>query len=631
MIQILLKILLIASVLLSFSCETPTPQDFTLLHGNWEYVWGRNLDSANLAKGKQEWQVFQLPGVPNDRNGDDYLLIRTFLPTYTDYRDPALLLLIILEDFEIFLDGESIFKFGNPHSVNERVGSYIFPHVITLPTENQGKELRIYIHSKYRDFIGPDRIIMITEKGQIMESILLADMPRYLLGCLYFVLAIISFILFILSSGNMIFLYYSLMVLFNGGLTITASYLAMNFFENPNIPVYIYNFNLFLLPVFLYAFLGEIYKGKHRTIFKTGILVYSTYFFVATTLILVFDFGILNLELIFDAIILIGILPLLYIIVYNSIKGDIESRILLSGFIILATCVTHDILADFDLIAYKISIYWYGMFFFLFFQGGILFRRLYFIQKNYELKENELLVAKRIQNSILSPFPDHVTNWEFTSIYEPMKEVGGDFYDILIDDEGNIGVIMIDVSGHGVAAALIASMAKVSFSHCQNILSSPDKVMFEMEKSLKNKMNNHFVTAFYLSLSSTEPLVQFSSAGHPSALLVSHLNNEVTEFRTKSRPIGIMDKSNFQKSYLYLNEGDLICVYTDGVTELNDPSSVEYGSTRLADLLLANCLLPLPIIKEKLMQDFRDWTRDVNIQKDDDLTLILIRYTGQIT
>ncbi|PJE01780.1 MAG: hypothetical protein CK427_09680 [Leptospira sp.] len=627
----LVKIFLCFTISLSLSCETPNPNNSISLHGEWEFVWGSKIDPTHLEAGNQNWKKFLLPGTPESRKDENYVLIRKFLPTDLTYRDPALLFSIMLEDFEIFLDGESIYQFGNPYSELGRIQSYIFPHVISLPNDFQGKELRIFIHSKYKDYIGPDRVIMLTERGQIMQSILIADLPRYLLGSIYLLIACVSLILFVLSDKNRIFLYYSLMLLFNGGITIAADYVSMNFFADPKTPVYMYYFNLYLLPIFLYAFLGEIYQNQHRKIFKTGIVFYTLYFLIASFLIIFYDYGFLNLEVFFNTSILIGLLPLLSIIIYHSYKGDKDSKILLFGFIIFTLCVAHDILTDFDIFVYKVSLYWYGMFSFLLFQGATLFRKLYHIQKNNELKENELLVAKKIQNSILSPFPDNLTNWEFTSIYEPMREVGGDFYDILIDDKGNIGVILIDVSGHGVAAALIASMAKVSFSHCQNFLNSPDKVLSEMEKSLGDKMNDHFATAFYLSLSSREPLVQYSSAGHPSALLVSDSEKEVLEFRTRARPIGINPKSDFPKNYLHLKEGDLICIYTDGVTELNDPYQNEYGSTRLKEILLMNYSLPLAEIKEKLLQDFKAWTKNLNIQKHDDLTLILIRYNGEIT
>jgi serine phosphatase RsbU (regulator of sigma subunit) len=598
------------------------------LHGGWEYVWGRDLNRDKIPNGEQHWARFSLPGQPPGREGDSLLLIRTILPKQKEYRDPALLLEIALEDFEVFIDGKSIYKFGDPMGESRNIPSYIFPHIILLPLDYQGKELRILFHSSYYQFIGADRWIGITEESRAIESILIADYPRYLLGSIYFIIAIVSLIWFFVSSRNQIFLYYSLLVFFNAGITLTANYTSMFLFRDPSLPPLIYNLNLYLLPLAFYLFLGEMYRGSLDRYFLFGKIFYSLAAMIYLFLVYTGKSSFLNLETIFDLVLIPGFLFLLYVIASKAFYGDHESRVLLFGIGITVIFTFLDILHDLGILEHTFTFYYYGLFVFILFQGGILFRRLYFAQKNYEIKRNELHFARRIQNSILPVFPDHLGNWEMTSIYEPMKEIGGDFYDILMDEEGNIGIMILDVSGHGVGAALIASMAKVSFSHCQSILREPDIILREMDRSLSGKMSGNFATAFVLAISKNESTVRFSSAGHPSGLLVSHINNEVTEFRTKSKPIGINATHTYQKSYIYLNAGDLICLYTDGVTELMNPDFQAYGERRLSEILLKNCLLPISEVREILLQDFLAWTKHPTIGKEDDLTLILLRYSG---
>lgn len=606
------------------------PDSAISLHGNWDFVWGRNLDSDRIASGNQDWDQVVLPGIPPGRESDKYLLLRTTLPrSLARLRDPALFFQIALEDFEVFLDGVKIYEFGDVRDKKHRIPSYVFPHAIRLPENSSGKEIRIYMHSTYYQFIGVDRNIFIANMGDIKEGILLSDYPRYLIGFLCLIIALGAILIYLFVNQNKLFIYYSFLVFLNAGVILTANYVSMYFFQNKSVPPTIYNMSLYFIPYAIYLFMEELYQSEYKKQFR-----FAKYFYLgSSTAYLVFIFlGIttfINMETVFDLILIPGMFYLVWAVVKKSWSGDTESRILVAGLGILALLTLHDIANDLGLFQSRVTLYWYGVFIFLLFQGSTLIHRLQSLQKNYELKENELSLAKRIQNSILPQVPERIGAWELASIYEPMKEVGGDFFDLATDDENEqVAIVILDVSGHGVGAALIASMAKIAFSHCRNFLAQPNEIMKEMNQSLTDKMNGNFATAFCLSFQKNRNIVEFTSAGHPSGLLVSHTNNEVTEFRTKCKPLGFQAKQQFPKSYLYLNEGDIICIYTDGVTELLDPNQDEYGESRLKEILLEKSLLPLVEIRQAILNDFRTWTKDPSIEKQDDLTLILMRYNG---
>jgi serine phosphatase RsbU (regulator of sigma subunit) len=303
-----------------------------------------------------------------------------------------------------------------------------------------------------------------------------------------------------------------------------------------------------------------------------------------------------------------------------------DSKILFLGMVVVSGCTIHDVMKDLGVFNSTVVLYWYGIFFFLLSQGSILFRRIYNVQKNYELKENELMVAQKIQNTLLPQIPSRLGDWELVSFYSPMKEVGGDFYDFVQDEEGNFGIIILDVSGHGVGASIIASMAKISFSNSSASMNNPGELLKEMNRSLSGKIGDNFATGFYIYGNSHQSTISFSSAGHPSSFLVSHINNDVVEFRTKSKPIGIFKDYDYSSSYIYLNEGDILFLYTDGITELQSPEGEEIGEARVKEILLKNSLFDLNMIKTALIREFQLWTGSPHLSKEDDLSFLLLRY-----
>ena len=623
-------IILISSILfLLCSCRPTLEAEFKYLHGEWDYVLESEIDSKQIPIGTQNWKSMMVPGLPPDWKFEKFLLIRRGLPNYNEFRDPVLYLEIALENFEVFIDGKSIYKFGDFVDESQKINGYLYPHLISLPQESNNSELRIYFNSNYHGYIGIDRNIYIGERSTIVEKILLKDYSRYVLGFFYLFISLFSITYYFVTSQR-IYLYYGLLSLVNSFLTLIADYVGMNFFENKNYPHLIYIACIYLIPLFFFIFIKELYKKEinNKWLYNFFIFLYIFFLIYEIFIKLISPIQSFYLESYFYIFLIVGFFFLYFIISKSAYKGDKDSKLLFMGISIYFFLAVHDVMQDQNFFEYHFELYWYGNFFFIIIQGTVLLRRLYFIQKKFELKETELSLAKKIQFSILPSLPNNIPNWELVSIYEPMREVGGDFYDITIDKEGNIGLLILDVSGQGVGSALIASMAKAAFFKNESNIQNPEVVLSEMNKSLFGKLNGNFVTAFFLTLNPNKGIIQFSSAGHPSGIFISPVNNEIREFRTKSKPIGLFEKISYNKSYLYLSEGDLVCLYTDGVIELTNHEDECYGEIRLAEFLLANSLLPLEHLKSKLIEDLINFSRYNRMNLVDDLTLILLRYTG---
>ena len=126
----------------------------------------------------------------------------------------------------------------------------------------------------------------------------------------------------------------------------------------------------------------------------------------------------------------------------------------------------------------------------------------------------ELEIARRIQFSILPQSVPALTGLDIAARYLPMSAVAGDFYDFLFIDEKRIGILIADVTGHGIPAALIASMLKVAFATQAHHANDPACVLTGLNRALCGKFEEHFVTAAYLFIDLENYLLRYSAAGH---------------------------------------------------------------------------------------------------------------------
>jgi phosphoserine phosphatase RsbU/P len=146
---------------------------------------------------------------------------------------------------------------------------------------------------------------------------------------------------------------------------------------------------------------------------------------------------------------------------------------------------------------------------------------------------HELEMARQIQLSILPRETPKIKGLDIAARYVPMSSVAGDFYDFIVVDEQHLGVLVADVSGHGLPAALIASMLKVALAAQFTHASDPARVLGGLNQTLWGKFSHHFVTAAYLFVDMEKNSMSYSAAGHPPLLLWHRSTgsaSEVTEW-----------------------------------------------------------------------------------------------------
>jgi sigma-B regulation protein RsbU (phosphoserine phosphatase) len=264
----------------------------------------------------------------------------------------------------------------------------------------------------------------------------------------------------------------------------------------------------------------------------------------------------------------------------------------------------------------------YGFAIFLGCLGYVAARRL--LRRDSELNEMraELDMAQRIQLSILpANFPASAA-FRVAARYVPMTSVAGDFYDFVVADDNQAGLLIADVSGHGVPAALIASMVKMAATSQRANASDPQKLLTGMNAALCGNTQDQFVTAAYVYLDARKHEFCYSAAGHPPMLLLR--DGQVTEIAENGLVLAVLETAEFSTATHSLQPGDRLALYTDGLLEARDTAGHLFGEQQLHEALRNTAALNPTDTADRILSTVQQWSRS----QDDDLTLLICDYQG---
>jgi len=237
--------------------------------------------------------------------------------------------------------------------------------------------------------------------------------------------------------------------------------------------------------------------------------------------------------------------------------------------------------------------------------------------------EQELRTAREIQLSILPRAMPDVTGLRFHAAYDPATSVAGDLYDFIGTDALHTGVLVADVAGHGVPAALIASMVKIAVSSQSRSAHDPAAILMELNAILRRDVRRAFVTATCLWLDMEERTVTVSNAGHAPPLL--YRNGAFLELGGAGVLLGRFGAVTYTATSTPLQSGDRILAFTDGITEAADAKSEQFGDERLKELVAGSASLDAAGVADAVMQSVHRW-RAAGADADD-LTLVIIDVT----
>lgn len=262
----------------------------------------------------------------------------------------------------------------------------------------------------------------------------------------------------------------------------------------------------------------------------------------------------------------------------------------------------------------------------------IVERRTAEIQSVNEKMLKDLEYAKRIQESLLPPKTLNLYGVKFVSEYIPCEKLSGDFYHIHVMDEENIGMFIADVAGHGISAAMMTLFADRTMKPSKipsRIVSNPapDKIVrhIYMEFNKSDFPDEMHIVMFYAVYNKTSKVLSYCSGGMNSLPFLVRKNGQIeTLDKSVGFPIckfGDLFVPEFQKADVYLEKGDRVIFYTDGlVEEHKDYGSI--GLNRLEEIMKESRDIPLEDLNQKLLEDIKRATK--NVPNDDDITYFMM-------
>ncbi len=237
--------------------------------------------------------------------------------------------------------------------------------------------------------------------------------------------------------------------------------------------------------------------------------------------------------------------------------------------------------------------------------------------------ERELLVARGLQLSSVPKKLPNLSAFNTAVKFEPMEKIGGDFYNFAELDDNRMGVLLSDVSGHGIPAALIAAMVQVSFNVLQHLVQSPSKLLIEMNNILYKLIKNNFLTASYALLDMTTSSITFSRAGHEPLLIYRKAEDRIEEILPRGRAIGLSEELPIEEAVTSINRGDRVILYTDCITEAFSPDRKMYGMDNFKNFIRSNNRLSPSQFCDSIYEKIQEWV-GTGEKLSDDFTLVIV-------
>lgn len=241
-----------------------------------------------------------------------------------------------------------------------------------------------------------------------------------------------------------------------------------------------------------------------------------------------------------------------------------------------------------------------------------------------DLIQKQLDMASIIQRSIL---PGRIDDWnelKFSVKYIAMEKIGGDFYDIIQLKDDRLGVLVADVSGHGIPAALVTTMAKISFGNAGSKFDSPRRIFQEVNQNILDHIKTQDYMTCFMAVVDDEYNLVYSNASHQKGILLHTASGEIEYLDTDGLFLGAIEEARdtYGEARSRLDYGDRLILYTDGITESMSPERKEYGLKNFEKSIIQKKEMPLNEFSDAIIDDVRNHIGSAQII--DDITLIVV-------
>jgi phosphoserine phosphatase RsbU/P len=325
-------------------------------------------------------------------------------------------------------------------------------------------------------------------------------------------------------------------------------------------------------------------------------------------------------------LIAIVVIPVLMVLLFiGGRTASREQKILRAGFFVFLLFIVHTNLGNTGMISHGPDLEFIGFVTFLGCLGYVAAARTQRNEEQLLTLNKELEIARGIQAGLLPEKGFSVAGLTTASRYVPATSVAGDFYDFLPKD-GGLGILIADVSGHGVPAALSASMVKVAITAQRDWANDPARVLSGLNSILCGNLQGQFVTAGFLYLDPRRGALTYAGAGHPPLLAWRGREKKVESIEENGLMLGIFPEGAYKSMTAALEPGDRFVLYTDGIAEAPSLSGEEFGMERFKDFMTQNSGRSAQDFCDGLIQHVAAWCGNSSREQHDDLTLIVVDY-----
>jgi serine phosphatase RsbU (regulator of sigma subunit)/anti-sigma regulatory factor (Ser/Thr protein kinase) len=254
--------------------------------------------------------------------------------------------------------------------------------------------------------------------------------------------------------------------------------------------------------------------------------------------------------------------------------------------------------------------------------------RLYAQEMEQQLINRELETARGIQQSFLpQAIPQHA-GWDIAAFWHPVREVAGDFYDFYTLPDGRLAVVIADVSGKGVPAALFMALTTTVLRFAMSLNFAPDQLMDQANQAiLSDQRSKMFATVFVGYVDLDSGAIRYASAGHNPPLLYRAATGRCEYLEALGVAMGVFKDADYAGETVRLADGDVLVMYTDGITEASRPDEEEFGEERLDELLRGCATCSAQEISDLIVQTVADFAQGQGTS--DDETLVVIKRQGR--
>jgi serine phosphatase RsbU (regulator of sigma subunit) len=244
------------------------------------------------------------------------------------------------------------------------------------------------------------------------------------------------------------------------------------------------------------------------------------------------------------------------------------------------------------------------------------------------IAQSEIKIAQRIQASLSPSAPIKSAHFEVVGHCLPAAQVGGDYFDYFYRDDAHLDMIIADVSGHAIGPALFMMETRSAIRAQANRPGTPAEMLDVLNKFLFEDLDNadYFITLFYLQYDISARQLSFANAGHPPPLLLSPFQQECSQLDADGMILGVRKQLVFEEKTTILAVGDLILLYTDGLTEAENPDGEFFGIERVSAVFIQHAEYSPQAIIAALLKELKQFRQSEVF--NDDITLMIFKCCG---